>query len=121
MRKKKVVEPEDREVKDIVKELPKELPKVSVFEGMPLSLKDPKNYEKVMKAIYEAGNSKCNHSDILEYSVCPKCEQARFNRVKMMKRLGFKDGQQYLAWRRVHENMRTYHREELEKYNHSTK
>jgi|SRR3990167_8850289 len=116
--KKKQVEPEDRKAEEVAKNLPKELPpRVSAFLGMPQYLKEPKNYEKIFKAIYEAGNSKCSHSDVLEYSVCKKCEGARFNRMMMMKKLGFKDGQQYLAWRRVHENLRTYHRDKLEKYN----
>lgn len=119
MTKKKLIEPEDRKPEDIAKELPRTLsPKrESAFKGMPAYLKEPKNYEKVYKAIYEAGNSKCSHSDIYEYSSCKKCEQSRINRVKTMKGLGFKDGQQYLAWLRVHQNMRTYHRDELEKYN----
>lgn len=112
-----MTEPEDRKVEEIVKDLPKELPKVSIFQGMSPMLKDPKNYEKIMKLLYEAGNSKCAHSDILEYSVCKKCETQRMNRTLAMRKLGFRNGQQYLAWRRVHENLRVYHREELEKYN----
>lgn len=115
--KKKPIEPEDRKIEEIVQELPKTLPKVSIFIGMPQYLKEPKNYEKVCNALYEAGNSKCSHSDIFEYSICHKCAPARLNRLNMMKKLGFRDGQQYLAWRRVMENMRTYHRDELEKYN----
>lgn len=115
--KKKLTEPEDRKPEDVAKELPKTLPKVSVFLGMPNYLKEPKNYAKIMKAIYEAGNSKCSHSEIFEYSICKKCEQSRRNRVTMMRKLGFRDGQQYLSWRRVMENLLTYHRDELEKYN----
>lgn len=115
--KKKPIEPEDRKPEEIAKELPKTLPKVSTFVGMPQYLKDPKNYEKICKALYEAGNSKCSHSDIFEYSICKKCEEPRMKRIMMMKKLGFRDGQQYLAWKRVQENMRVYHREELEKYN----
>lgn len=112
---KKIIEPEDRNPEDIAKELPRTLPKVSQFLGMPKYLKDPRCYEKVMKTIYEAGNSRCSHSDVFEFSQCKKCEGARMNRVLTMRKLGFRDGQQYLAWRRVHDNMRTYHREELEK------
>ena len=102
---------------EIPKDLPKELPKVSVFQGLPKYLKEPKNYEKIMKLLYDAGNSKCSHSDMAEYAVCKKCQPARMNRVMAMRKLGFRDGQQYLSWRKVHENLRTYHREELEKYN----
>ena len=112
MKKEKEKKPEE-----IAKELPRELPKVSVFAGMPKYLKEPKNYERIIKTLYEAGNSRCSHSDMFEYSQCKKCQPARINRVAVMRKLGFKDGAQYLAWRRVHENMRVYHREELEKYN----
>ena len=120
-KKTKTVEPEERKPEDIIKELPRELPKESAFKGMPPYLKEPSNYEKVMKAIYEAGNSRCSHSEIFEYAFCKKCEESRQNRVIMMKRLGFRDGQQYLAWRRVQENLRTYHRDVLEKYNSEAK
>ncbi len=108
---------EEKKLQEIAKELPKELPRVSVFQGMPQYLKEPKNYEKVMKLLYEAGNSKCSHSDMFEYSACKKCEPARIRRAIVMRKLGFKGGQQYLAWRKTHENMRVYHRDELEKYN----
>jgi hypothetical protein len=110
-------EEKEKTQEEIVAELPRELPKVSRFDGMPTYLKEPKNYERVVREIYEAGNSRCSHSDVLEYSTCKKCEKQRMNRVLVMRKLGFRDGQQYLAWRRVHENMRTYHRDELEKYN----
>lgn len=114
-------EEKEKKPEEIAKDLPRELPKVSVFQGMPNYLKDPKNYEKIMKLLYEAGNSKCSHSDMFEYANCAKCAPARINRVKAMKKLGFRDGAQYLAWRRTHENLRVYHREELEKYNSISK
>jgi hypothetical protein len=106
---------EEKKLQEVAKTLPKELPKVSVFEGMPEYLKDPNNFEQIYKTIYEAGNSRCSHSDVLEYSVCKKCEGARTKRVLTMRKLGFRNGQQYLAWLRTHQNLRVYHKDELAK------
>ena len=113
----KIEKTPEEQAREALMGAPKTLPRVSTFDGMPKYLKDPKNYEKIMKLLYEAGNSRCSHSEIFEFSMCKKCEQSRINRVLTMRKLGFRDGQQYISWRRVHENLRTYHREELEKYN----
>lgn len=82
---------------------------------LPPHLKDPKNYKKVMSALYEAGASKCDHSEVLEWSQCSKCQLKQHERAEMMRKLGFTSGAQFLAWRKIHETIIS--RVSLEKYN----
>jgi len=102
--------------KSIVSDFPKYLPCNPLFTGMPDYLKKPENFEKVYKTIYEAGVSKCNHSEVLEYATCFKCQIKMKERSGVMKKLGFSSGKQYLEWLKVHSKMR-----EIQKINGSQK
>lgn len=74
----------------------------SVFAGMPEYLKDPANFERIQRAIFEAGASTCGHSELIEWSGCWKCQMKQKDRSEMIQRLGFRSPAQYLAWVKVH-------------------
>ncbi len=90
--------------------------KSPITESLPAHLKDPANYEKILKAIYDANVGACaSHNDMLEWSACRKCHRARNNRLLMMKSLGFTSAPQYIMWRKIHTQIQE--RQRLEKYN----
>jgi len=85
--------------------------------SLPAYLKDPANYEKIQKAIFEAGASTCDHAEVIEWAGCMKCQGKQWERKETMARLGFQNGQQYLAWKRIHERIRSGRKVKIEKYN----
>ena len=97
--------------------LPKKLPAQTILKSLPAYLKEPANYEKIQRAIYEAGASTCNHAEIAEWGKCKKCQLKAWNRKEMLYRLGFRSGTQYLMWKRTHERIRSLRRDRLPKYN----
>lgn len=106
---------ETNEEKPVVPVLPRYLPKNPILQGMPEHLKDPANYEKIRKAILNAGATPHSHSEVLQWSGCKTCQRKQWDRKEMMKKLGFKNGQQYLLWCRIHEQIKE--RVPLLKYN----
>ena len=101
----------------VPKNLPARLPQNNLLVSLPRHLKDPANYEKIQRAIFEAGASTCDHSDVYEWAGCMKCQRKQWNRKETMRRLGFETGHQYLLWRRAHEQIRSLRRDPLPKYN----
>ena len=79
--------------------------KVPALAGLPAYLKDPVNYMKVKKALYETIATKHSHSDLLEYSACVGCQIKIRNHADMVRKLGFTSPAQYYAWRKVHEHI----------------
>lgn len=75
----------------------------SVLAGLPEWLKDPANYEDVEKQIIQTFVSTCAHSEIMDWANCPKCTKKMLERRKLLKRLGFKNPAQYLAWKKTHQ------------------
>lgn len=84
---------------------PKATEKVHVLAGLPEYLKDPANYRKVKKALYETLATTHSHSDILEWGTCVKCQIKLKDHADMVHKLGFKSPAQYLAWQKVHETL----------------
>lgn len=82
--------------------LPKYTPN-RFLKDLPEHLKDPKNFEKIQKALLETIRS-CtkSHSEPADIPKCPKCTDGMLERRLLMKRLGFKSSAQYMAWRKVH-------------------
>ena len=84
---------------------------------LPAHLKDPKNYKKIQKAIIEAGATKHSHGEISEWSACKHCTYKQHARAEMMRKLGFKNGAQYMTWKRIHEEiLNLFSRDKLPKY-----
>lgn len=110
------MEEQKEPIKSPLKLLPRVLPPNPLLSGLPAYLKNPKNYEKVYKAIYNAGVSSCDHSEVLEWAGCSKCQARQRDRLLMMRKLGFTSGKQYLAWDRVHQQIRSNLKAPLEKY-----
>jgi hypothetical protein len=72
---------------------------------LPAHLKDPANYEKIKRVIYDtfAGSCSSGHGDMVDWSGCKKCQKRFQERSFVMKRLGFQSPAQYMAWQKTHE------------------
>lgn len=82
-------------------------PKVHpLIASMPEHLKDPKNYNKIRKVLIEALGGTCSHAEMVEWAKCPECQQRFKNRRGVLKSLGFKNPAQYMAWQRIHTEIR---------------
>jgi hypothetical protein len=90
-------------------------PKPSILHGLPEYLKDPKNFEKIMKAILDAGATRHSHGEILDWAACKQCQQKLWDRKEFICRLGFRSPAQFLAWSKVHQTIKE--RVPLPKYN----
>jgi hypothetical protein len=87
----------------------------ALIASLPDYLKDHANYDKVQRALLDAGATRHSHSDILEWSACGSCQRKQWDRKEMMYGLGFKSGAQYMAWKKIHETIKK--RVPLPKYN----
>jgi len=76
-------------------------------KDLPDHLKDHANYDKIQRALLDAGATKHSHADMEAWSGCSECQQAQWNRKEMMKELGFTSGKQYMAWQRIHEEIKS--------------
>lgn len=88
--------------KEKAKQLPKNLSNPLVAK-LPPHLKDPANFEKIQKALYDTGGSRCDsHNEVFEWANCKKCERRQWEKKELMKKLGFESGAQYLEWVKIH-------------------
>ena len=97
---------------------PKTFPKYRpnpLFAGMPDYLKDPDNYEKIQRALLDAGATRHSHAEVIDWAGCRECQKKQWARKEMMKKLGFQSGRQYLEWKKVHDTIKS--RVQLPKYN----
>ena len=80
---------------------------VGLEEGRSMSkeLKDPANFERIQRSIIETLQTTCSHNDVMEWAECPKCTDKMKERRALLKKLGFKNAGQYMAWRKVHEEI----------------
>lgn len=72
-----------------------------LLKSLPDYLKDHNNYEKVKRAILDAGSTGHNHDEVSEWIKCTHCVDKQKDRVNMMRKLGFKSAAQYKAWDKV--------------------
>ena len=79
----------------------------SMTSMLPAYLKDPANYEKIQLALLNAGATKHSHADVESWAKCATCQRAEWNRKEMMLKLGFKSGKQYLAWKKIHDEIKS--------------
>ena len=86
-----------------------------LLASLPDHLKDPKNFEKVQKAILASFAGKHSHGEVVEWAKCAECQSRFQNRRHVLKSLGFKNAAQYQAWKKVHETIKE--RMPLDKYN----
>lgn len=87
----------------------------SLLDSLPDFVKDPKNYDKIQRALLETLASKHSHSDLVKVAECKECSEKMLERRALMKKFGFKSAAQYMAWRKVHEEIKR--RMPLDKYN----
>ena len=97
---------------------PKTFPKKthSVLDGIPAYLKDPANYDKVRKVILDSLAGNCSHGEMIEWAGCPKCQKRFAEKGQVIKKLGFRSMAQYMAWQRIHEEIKKLERVPLKKY-----
>ena len=78
-----------------------------LLASLPPHLKDPANYEKIRRAIYDAFSGACGtHADVMEMAGCAKCQRALQGRAEVFRKLGFRNAAQYMAWQKVHETIK---------------
>lgn len=78
----------------------------ALVANLPEYLKDPANYEKIRRQIYETIVSNCGHADLGEMAVCKICSDKMLERRRLLKKLGFKNPAQYFAWQKTHEKIK---------------
>lgn len=88
-----------------------------ITDSLPDYLKDHDNFDKIQKALYDVGGSTCTHSEVFEWANCSKCQLKMHERAELMRKLGFKQPGQYLAWKKIHETIRDKKRMAYRKYN----
>lgn len=81
--------------------------------GLPAYLKEPESYEKVQKLVIESLAGKHSHGEVVEWAACLACQKRFHERGDVLKRLGFRSIPQYMAWKKVHEQMRSLVRDPL--------
>lgn len=104
------------ELPEAPKSLPKTL-KVPITLALPKYLKDPANYDKINKFIIQSLASKHSHGEIVDWAKCAACQRRFAERSGVLKKLGFPSIRHYMAWKRIHEQMRSLVRDRLPKYN----
>jgi hypothetical protein len=87
----------------------------ALVQSMPAHLKDPANYEKIRKVILEALAGGHSHGEMMEWAACAICQRRFFERRDVLKKLGFRNAAQYMAWQKIHEEIKT--RVKFNKYN----
>lgn len=78
----------------------------SPLDSLPDYVKDPKNYQKIEKALLETMVCPKSHSDPIEMTKCKKCTENMLARRQLLKKLGFKHPSVYLAWKKTHTEIR---------------
>lgn len=91
--------------------------KPSITASLPEYLKDPKNFKKIRKALYEIMASKCDHSEVIEWATCVKCQKKMRDHAEFLRKLGFTSPAQYYAWRKIHEKIEEHQKVKYAKYN----
>jgi predicted RNA-binding Zn-ribbon protein involved in translation (DUF1610 family) len=92
------------------------LQKVNPLDGLPEYLKDPKNYMKVQKALLDTMRCPKAHGEVTDVFKCPKCTENMLVRKELMRKFGFKSPNQYMAWKKTHEDIKRS--VPLDKYNY---
>lgn len=91
------VRPEDIIIK------PKTAP---IFDGLPAYLKDHANYPKLKFLIIKSLQGDCKHTHMQEWAACHKCQRRFYEKGQILKNMGFSSPAQYMAWQKVHEEIR---------------
>ncbi len=73
-----------------------------ILASLPEYLKDPANFDKIQRAILDAGATKHSHGEVVDWAGCTYCQGKEWDRKEMIQRLGFTSGAQYMAWKKIH-------------------
>src|SRR3990167_10563823 len=105
MKDKKPKEPKEKTSEEVAKSLPKQLPQNPMLASLPVWVKNPNNFTKIQKALYEAGVSSCDHAELIEWHNCVKCQMKQHERAEMLRKFGFKEPGQYITWKKTMETI----------------
>jgi len=72
-------------------------------KDLPDYLKDPANYQKIQVELLNTLAISHSHSEMIDWSNCIKCQIKVREHADMMRKLGFKNGSQYLSWKKTME------------------
>lgn len=72
-----------------------------IFKDLPERLKDPENFHKIERELFEVLQSDHKHATVKQYVSCAWCNKKRELRQNKMKAMGFQGIEQYLEWRKV--------------------
>src|SRR3990167_1060975 len=90
----------DKPDKPDISKFPKYTPN-PIFRGLPQHLKEPKNYEKIQRVLLETLAGRHSHGEMETWAKCLRCQNKLREHGDMMRKLGFKSGKQYMAWKKV--------------------
>lgn len=71
------------------------------LEGIPEELKDVETYPKIIKEVMKAGYVDHKHKHVVVWNRCKRCQNALARRREVLDKWGFRDYEQFMAWRQV--------------------
>lgn len=77
-----------------------------ILATLPDYLKEPNNYDKIQRAILEAGATRHSHAEVVDWAGCKACQAKQIDRLMMMKKLGFQNAAQYMVWQKIHREIK---------------
>ena len=90
-----------KELVKLVKTFPKMSRGKSLVNQLPDYLKDPRNYEKIQRALLDTLAGQHSHSEVIDWHKCLTCQNKVLNQKEMMVKLGFKTPRHYYAWKKT--------------------
>lgn len=72
-----------------------------VFKGLSDELKDPKNYKRIEKKLFNVMVSDHKHKAIAAFMKCSRCQEKFANKRALIKELGFESTNQYQNWKKI--------------------
>ena len=89
----------------------------ALLKSMPPHLKDPKNFEKIQRALLDTLAGRHSHAEVFDWAKCKTCMGKRRDHALMMRKLGFTSGAMYLVWKKIHTKIQDFQKVRFPKYN----
>ena len=68
---------------------------------IPDYLKDPRNYDKIQRALLDTFAGMHSHAEVTDWNNCLTCQNKFLEHKELMVKLGFKSMRHYYHWKRV--------------------
>ena len=72
-----------------------------LFDTLPVELKNPKCFKRILNKIAKASETGHEHKTVLQWKVCKHCQQKFLERRATVKKLGFASYEQFLKWKKI--------------------